>query len=366
MSGTACNRSVTAMITDARRALIQTIVVGLTFLIAEVGLQAQSNSNSKTSDPEFIPIPAGEFRRGFYSDDSEEHSFRLLHPYSNSQGFKLETPSHLCRISKSFELGRTEVTVGQFRTFIENSNYVTDAEENGGALVWTPEEKNYVDRFQKKPRTHWKNPGFPQTDQHPVVAVSWNDAVAYCEWRSKKEDAVYRLPSEAEWEYACRAGSTTWYSWGKEPDAAYDYANVADGSLEAAYPRTTMFQRAVRLEANEGDGTVFTAATASFRPNSWGLYDMHGNVWEWCQDRWAADRYDRILDGVPRKDRKSHVTSDPLFLEETDQHKFGDWRVIRGGAWTCAPASVRSSIRTFAAADEATVYTGFRVVRERE
>ena len=196
-----------------------------------------------------------------------------------------------------------------------------------------------------------------------MVAVSWKDALKFCEWLSKKEDAEYRLPSEAEWEFACRAGAATWYSWGDEPNAAYRHANVADGALEAAQPNTTRFQRAVRLDATDGDGVVFTAKTASYSPNSWGLHDMHGNVWEWCQDRWSADIYETYFDGIARQQRSQVVVSDPVFLENTDQHKHGDWRTMRGGAWTCAPAAVRSSIRTFAEAGDATVYTGFRVVR---
>ena len=109
---------------------------------------------------------------------------------------------------------------------------------------------------------------------------------------------------------------------------------------------------------------VFTAKAKSFQPNPWGLYDMHGNVWEWCQDRWSEDAYDRHFDGVPRQRWDQVVVRDPLFEQETDQHKYGDWRVTRGGAWTCAPAAVRCSIRTFAASGDASVYTGFRVARE--
>ena len=237
------------------------------------------------------------------------------------------------------------------------------AKLNGGALGCFPDEKDYVDRFHKSDEITWKSPGFAQSDAHPVVAVSWKDALKFCEWLSKKEDAEYRLPSEAEWEFACRAGAATWYSWGDEPNAAYRHANVADGALEAAQPNTTRFQRAVRLDATDGDGVVFTAKTASYSPNSWGLHDMHGNVWEWCQDRWSADIYETYFDGIARQQRSQVVVSDPVFLENTDQHKHGDWRTMRGGAWTCAPAAVRSSIRTFAEAGDATVYTGFRVVR---
>ena len=312
----------------------------------------------------FVSVPTGRYVCGFDTSQQRERRFDIAHQYSNKQSFKDETPSHYVVLTKPFEIGVTEVTVGQFRSFVEATKYTTDAEQNGGALGCFPEEKDYVDRFHKAPEITWRSPGFEQSDTHPVVAVSWNDAQRFCEWLSKKENAQYRLPSEAEWEYSSRAGQTTWYSWGDDPDAAYEHANVADGALEAAQPNTTRFQRAVRLKADEGDGVVFTAKTASYKPNPWGLYDMHGNVWEWCQDRWSADRYERYFDEVPRQERSGVVVTDPLFLEKTDQHKYGDWRSMRGGAWTCAPAAVRSAIRTFADASDAAVYTGIRVVRE--
>lgn len=312
----------------------------------------------------FLRLPAGEYRRGFDTSDRREHNFHITHRFSNRQNFGYETPSHRVVITKPFEMGVTEVTVGQFRAFVEATNYETDAERNGGALGCFPAEKDYVDRFHKSAEITWQAPGFEQTDAHPVVAVSWNDAQAFCTWLSKKENTRYRLPGEAEWEYACRANRTSWYAWGEDPDAAYTHANVADGALEAAQPNTTRFQRAVRLGAEDGDGAVFTASVARYKPNPWGLYDMHGNVWEWCQDRWSADLYKQYFQGVPRQDWPGVSVRDPLFLERTDQHEYGDWRVMRGGAWTCAPASVRCSIRTFAEAADAAVYTGFRVVRE--
>jgi len=312
----------------------------------------------------FVRVPAGEYVRGFNNDDNGEHRFALAHPYSNRQDFRDERPAHRVAITQPFDMAVTEVTVGQFKAFVEATGYETDAEKNGGALGCFPEERDYVDRFHKDPSITWRSPGFEQTDSHPVVAVSWNDAVAFCKWLSEKEGHVYRLPSEAEWEYACRAGSTSWYSWGSDPDQAYAHANVADAALEAAQPNTTSYQRAVKLSPGEGDGVVFTAKVKSYAANPWQLHDMHGNVWEWCQDRWSADRYERYFDGVPRQQRDEVFVEDPLFEEETDQHKYGDWRLLRGGAWTCAPAAVRCSLRSFAEAADASVYTGFRVVRE--
>jgi formylglycine-generating enzyme required for sulfatase activity len=336
------------------------LLMGMVVAADEAGAPAAKNSLGI----QFVRIPAGEFVRGFATDNRREHRFHLAHPFSNRQAFKAEGPAHRVAITKPFELAISEVTVAQFRAFVQATQYVTDAEKSGGALGCFPEEKDYVDRFHKAPEITWKSPGFEQSDYHPVIAVSWNDAQAFCRWLSTKESAGYRLPSEAEWEYACRAGTTTWYSWGEDPDSAYEHANVADGALEADQPNTTRYQRAVRLGADEGDGHVFTAKVMSFRPNPWGLFDMHGNVWEWCQDRWSADVYERLLDGVSRQERDQYLVRDPLFEAQTDQHEYGDWRVMRGGAWTCAPASARSSIRTYAEAGDSSVYSGFRIVRD--
>ncbi len=315
---------------------------------------------------QFVRLAAGEYMRGFDESNHGEHRFKMQHRFSNSQSFADEMRAHRVVLTRPFEMSRTEVTVGQFAAFTDSTGYTTDAERGGGALGCFPDEKNYVDRFHKSAEVTWKSPGFPQTDQHPVVGVSWNDARAFCGWLSKKEGVTYRLPSEAEWEYACRSGQSTWYSWGEDPDEAYVHANVADGALEAAQPDTTRYQRAVGLAEKDGDGVVFTAAVASYRPNPWGLYDMHGNVWEWCQDLWQADLYRQYFDGVPRPQWGEVLVSDPLLDEKTDQHRYGDWRVIRGGAWTCAPAAVRCSIRTFAEKADSAVYTGFRVVRDVE
>ena len=136
-----------------------------------------------------VLIPAGTFLMGS--------------PEEDKAGKEDERPSHPVRIMHAFYLGTTEVTRGQFRRFVESAGYRTEAEEDGkGGEGWN-EERN---RFEMSPRYFWQNPGFDQTDEHPVVNVTWNDAAAFADWLSRKENRKYRLPTEAEWEYACRAG----------------------------------------------------------------------------------------------------------------------------------------------------------------
>lgn len=346
------------------------VVVGLSCF---GNLVEESNAGethaSATSDQatkigiEFVEVLPGRYQRGFQDDDRAENRFKIIHEFSTAPDLKNERPDHWVILSRGFEMAKSEVTVGQFRSFVEATGYVTDAEKESGALGFFPSEKNHVDRFHTDAAITWRDPGFAQTDAHPVVAVSWRDAQAFCAWLTETSPGRFRLPSEAEWEYACRAGTKTWYSWGVEPDEAYSHANVADGSLEAVAENTTRYQRAVALKADEGDGVAFTAPVQSYQPNDWGLYDMHGNVWEWCQDRWMENLYDSYFKNVPWPERKNVTVTDPLFEEKTESHNYGDWRVLRGGAWTCAPVSVRCSIRTFAEAKDAAVYTGFRVVR---
>ncbi len=186
-----------------------------------------------------------------------------------ADNFKDEHPQHRVRITRPFYLGTYHVTRGQFRQFIADTRYKTDAEKGGkpGALGLNPDTKKFG--FDKK--YCWRNAGFEQTDEHPVVGVSWNDAVAFCEWLSRKEGKAYRLPTEAEWEYACRAGTTTRYSSGDDPETLAKVGNVPDATYRAKFPDDKNTIKA-------SDGYVFTSPVGSFRPNAFGLYDMQGNA----------------------------------------------------------------------------------------
>jgi formylglycine-generating enzyme required for sulfatase activity len=159
-------------------------------------------------------IPSGEFMMG--SGESAEATAEF---FNKTYGehlptvglFNEEHPQHRMRITRPFYLGSYPVTRGQFWRFVKDTGYKTDAEkgEKPGAWGWDPDKKEFG--FNEK--YSWRNAGFEQTDEHPVVNVSWNDAVAFCKWLSKKESKTYRLPTEAEWEYSCRAGMTTRGAW---------------------------------------------------------------------------------------------------------------------------------------------------------
>ena len=201
------------------------------------------------------------------------------------KALKSEYPQHRVRITKPFYLGTYHVTRGQFRQFVADTGYKTDAEkgEEPGAFGWDPDKKE----FDFNEKYSWRNVGFEQTDEHPVVNVSWNDAKAFCEWLSKKENQTYRLPTEAEWEYACRAGTTTRYSSGDDPETLAKVGNVADATAKAKFPDWTWTIKA-------SDGYVFTSPVGSFQPNANGLYDMHGNAWQWCADWYGAEYYAKL------------------------------------------------------------------------
>jgi formylglycine-generating enzyme len=129
----------------------------------------------------------------------------------------------------------------------------------------------------------WRKPGFPQQDDHPVVQITWREAQSYCEWLSHKEGKKYRLPTEAEWEHACRAGTVTRFYNGNNLEEATQISNCADATSHAVFPHWKGVE--------SSDGFVYTAPVGHFRPNSFGLYDMLGNVTEWCSDWQAADYF---------------------------------------------------------------------------
>jgi formylglycine-generating enzyme required for sulfatase activity len=282
-------------------------------------------------------IPSGEFMMGS-GESAEETAAFFKKNYGGDDltpdFFKDEHPQHRVRITRPFYLGAYHVTRAQFCQFVNDSGYRTDAEkgEKPGAPGWDAGKKD----FDFNTKYSWRNAGFEQSDEHPVVCVSWNDAMAFCKWLSKREGKTYRLPTEAEWEYACRAGTTTRYSSGDDPETLAKVANVADAIFKAKYPGCLWAIHA-------SDGYFFTAPVGKFKPNSFGLYEMHGNAFQWCADWYAEDYY-----GKCPADDPTGPTS-------------GTLRVLRGGSWAGRPDGARSAFRRSGDRDFRDFGTGFRV-----
>jgi len=284
-----------------------------------------------------VLVPAGEFQMG--SRESAEELAKAYKGYGAPPAAAIqdEYPLHRVRITKPFYLGVHEVTVGQFRQFVAATGYKTDAEKGTtfkGAFGWNPETK----KFEVNETYSWRKAGFEQTDDHPVVNVSWNDAVEFGKWLSGKEGKTYRLPTEAEWEYACRAGTATRYHHGDDPEGLAQVGNVDDATAKETFP-DWKFTIAAR------DGYAFTAPVGKFKPNAFGLYDMHGNVFEWCADWYAADYY------------KASPLEDPKGPDS------GTDRVLRGGSWDGRPDLTRSAFRGGSVPADRNFSFGFRLAR---
>jgi formylglycine-generating enzyme required for sulfatase activity len=251
---------------------------------------------------------------------SGESAEELAKAYdSKADYFKQEYPQHRVRITKPFYLGQYPVTLGEFLAFYHDANYKLEMERDG------KEDFGKLDNGELGKSTNfrpWAPGGWKPEMDHPVVWVTWNDAAAFCEWLSKKEGKTYRLPTEAQWEYACRAGTTTRYCFGDSESELGDYAWY--------------------LKNLEGWGTK---AVGGKRPNRWGLYDMHGNVWQWCSDWYDGDYYANS----PVEDPKGPDT--------------GSYRVYRGGSWINDAGDCRSAYRDYGRPVSRHDYLGFRVSR---
>jgi formylglycine-generating enzyme required for sulfatase activity len=261
--------------------------------------------------PQLAVIPAGQFHQGANDEDRNASTF--------------ERPEHLVTLGHPFAMSVDTVTVGEFQAFVTASG-----RQLRGCDV-------YDGSWHRSAAANWKEPGFTQSERHPVTCVSWNDAVAYADWISAKAGQRYRLPSAAEWEYAARAGhgSVPWDAGGANACAN---ANVADQSAVERFPGWATFACT--------DGYVYTAPVGSFVANSFGLHDMLGNVMQWTQDCWHPDYTGVPADGAARTE---HGCKD---------HE------LRGGSWFSAPNVVRASYRNHFAAGYRTSSVGFRLVRD--
>lgn len=274
--------------------------------------------------PRMVVIPAGEFTMGS--------------PVAEAGRGVDEGPQRQVAVAL-YALGRSEVTVAEFRRFAEESGYRTEAERDARAQGCSG--FIYADPLSaglgSQAVTSWRSPGLTQAESHPVLCVSWNDARAYAQWLSKKTAKRYRLPSEAEWEYAARAGSVSARYWGEDPGQACRFANVADQS------RFQTWGFGQRHECT--DGHYFTAPAGGYSPNRFGLHDMLGNVWEWTEDCWNASYAGAPADG------SAWLAGDCA------------QRVSRGGSWSTVPRFARSATRYRNNADHRDNLTGFRLAR---
>ena len=280
-------------------------------MIAQV---EQANQNAALlHDIEMVDIPGGRFQMGCSPGDKDCD--------------KSEKPVHDVEV-RAFRMSKYDVTVSQFGKFVQATGYRTDAERDAGGLDGCYIE--YVSgRSDYRAGSSWRNPGFHQDNNEPVVCVSWNDAHAYAQWLSRLSDRHFRLPSEAEWEYAARAGSAPRFYWGNA--ASHDQANYGGDQCCAA-------------AASGRDRWMHTSPAGSFPPNRFGLFDMAGNV-----RQWTADCVNEHYEGAP-------TSAAP----RTD----GDCklRVVRNGSWTDPPHRLRVSGRDAVDVVDRLDGLGFRLV----
>lgn len=265
--------------------------------------------------PDMVVVPSGRFMMGA----SEEEARSLgVEAHLSAR----ERPVHAVRIAKPFAMSRYEITRGQWAVFVKETDYALarpcrsvktpDAQTEGAP--WKAQLDYRNDRT-------WDNPGFEQTDNHPAVCLSMDDAAAYLSWISKKTGQTYRLPSEAEWEYAARGGTQTAFPFAYDPKTVCKFANTSDKSFENHNPKLG------RSSAQCDDGFIWTSPVGSFPPNAFGLYDMVGNAWEW-----VADCHHDNYEGAPGD---GSVWKGPEDCEY----------VARSGGWSSAASGARPSFR---------------------
>ncbi|HSN01593.1 MAG TPA: SUMF1/EgtB/PvdO family nonheme iron enzyme [Rudaea sp.] len=277
------------------------------------------------SAPPLVVIPTGSFTMGA--------------PAGESGSRASEEPQRQVSIGTGFALGRDDVSVGEFRVFIDDSGYATDAEKAGGSSIYDETTGRMIDRRGITWRDDYL--GNVANDDLPVIHVSWNDAVAYAQWLSARTGKRYRLPSEAEFEYALRAGSSTRYPWGDgNPPRVLDNF-TGDGDRSPKLRRS--WAKAFR---HYDDGYWGPAPNGKFPANAFGLIDMDGNVSAWVADCWH--------DNYTRAPADSSAWMNPGCAEH----------VIRGGSWGSAPDQVRSAYRLSAPSDTRSARVGIRVARD--
>ena len=289
--------------------LITCVLAGVAFQAGGAPLppEAWVHYVSKSSGMRFMRIDAGTFLMGSPKEELGRLSDEMRHEVV---------------ITRGYYLGKCEVTRGQFRQFVMAAGYKSEAETDGkGGFGWTDTG------WRQDPAYNWQNVGFDQADDHPVVNVTWNDAARYAAWLTKADGRAYRLPTEAEWEFAARGRADLYRPFG-----------VGEGAA------LTFRQTNIRLRPGDIEEELRTCAVGRYPPNASGLHDMHGNVQEWCSDRhWPFD---------------SRRAIDPQGPSN------GDTRVVRGGSFVDCADDCRSASRRSYHPHEPESVTGFRLVCE--
>ena len=297
-------------------------------LIDAIGVQ-DTGEMREGPGPAMVRIPAGRFTMGAKAQENNREKVP-------AKWAKWSSPQRDMTIANAFWIGKYPVTRAEFGLF------ATDTGREPPERAWTYERNDKGEfEYTEREGRNWRNPGFAQTDQDSVTCVSHDDAVAYIEWLNDRTNGGYRLPSEAEWEYAARAGTETARFWGDGRDAACRFANVADAALVQAM--NAIFDPERYFPGD--DGFAFTAPVGSFLPNPFGLYDMLGNVWEWCADFWTEHLGDIPDGGAP------NTTGDSIR------------RSLRGGSWNINPRGLRAARRDWDDTGLRFASTGFRVAR---
>ena len=258
--------------------------------------------------PEMVLLPTGSFLMGSPDDERD----RLA----------VEGPQQLVMIEEPFAVSKFAVTVDQFAAFVADSGHAVGTT----CKLWNGSH------WQERPGS-FRSPGFGQTGDHPAVCVSWVDARAYVDWLSAKSERGFRLLTEAEWEYAARAGTVTPFWWGASitPERANYNVSAASDS-----------------DGNSGSWRQHTVPVDSFDPNQWGLYQVHGNVWEWVEDCWSRSHAGAFIGGSARQGPSTCK------------------RVLRGGSWLNGPPGLRSARRHAAEPSFRRSDVGFRVAEVLE
>ncbi len=280
-------------------ALVGAVVLVLVFFWPP--LRDKDKCTPDTPQATIIPDPAGTLVNslGMKMVPIQPGKFWMGSPKGELDHQPDET-EHVVYHTKPFYMGMHEVTVGQFAAFVKDTGRLTDAERKGEGSLRPDEDGKWVlDR-----KINWRNPGFEQADDHPVVCVSWNDAWAFCHWLSATEDKRYQVPTEAQWEYCCRAGARTRFTFGDDNKELEGYAWLADNAARTTHP------------------------VGRKMPNAWGLFDMHGNALEWTSDTYDKNYY---LNS-PREDPRCFNSRQPL-------------GVLRGGVWARGADECRAAFR---------------------